>query len=900
MAIPEAMIKANEHTSFPENGVLRPSCSLKCMIIGDICLSHALGPCDPDVKCAGYRGQTDPVCTFHDSGSGNNEGDQILDSSSVKKCVLREKNTDVLAESDKQESAKGGGSLAGKWYWLKFDEGLSTRKQGIKGEESRNFHGPLCCGHVCGALQNPRPCYQTWRIKDNKPFIWRKRSSNEKVVETSLPESNFSGKPDSLRGQCLLPNPWVSSSEQKGDKVTENGGPRVHARFHSRLFVHSDHQAHWIRCNGSCPRCFSGLHQMGGLKAEAGEMVRFHDSFGCQQNSIGQGGQEVRTNNCFQSHNQFAYTRPALPWFHSQPYHYSNINAAQRTIQRFQSAHLQSKMMRFIPGQSGFHRYGGVKGFRINHDMDCEFRPFHTSVDRRQCSGIELYNGATTCGRKEIRRPIGTKDSGLLHEAYSPSVCDSPHVSQASCNYFTTNDLKVNDVPLSVTTVKNDSDHSIMISSPRCASVHCEASKSGIVEAMKAESSKDDIGCGEKHRGTSPFTGFEVVEALNAAHKLQLVSQSIQLTLGHPLAEIERFLHSAAPVINTSNEYEMRSVLLDNHLPNGSLFKHQIPRISLSSVWNWFEESGNYGLEVKAEDFRYCKDSNARSVPFQAYFVPSLSAVQLFSFPLLSDPCGEYKKNANTEMTNKSQSSGDTSARTMSLGDDTVAAENLWSKGTKFALKFDPAEESVLLSKVQLNGEDGFSFISSSTGRSDSELIFEFFETEKPHQRKPLHLKILELINAGTSNPQVYGDPSKLESGNLQNMHPASWFSVAWYPIYRIPEGKLQASFLTYHSFGQFVGKCIPNDSLNKMAFHIVFPVIGLESCNAKGECWFDLRLPVDSASKASICNSEIFKERLRTLQENASLLSRAFVNKDKANVANRHPDYEFFISRNH
>ncbi|KAJ4824300.1 hypothetical protein Tsubulata_048996 [Turnera subulata] len=166
-----------------------------------------------------------------------------------------------------------------------------------------------------------------------------------------------------------------------------------------------------------------------------------------------------------------------------------------------------------------------------------------------------------------------------------------------------------------------------------------------------------------------------------------------------------------------------------------------------------------------------------------------------------------------------------------------------------------------------------------------------------------LHLILgssVELINAGTSNPQVYGDPSKLESGNLQNMHPASWFSVAWYPIYRIPEGKFEASFLIYHSFGQFVGKCIPNDSLKKMAFHIVFPVIGLESYNARGECWFDLRLPVDSASKASICNYEIFKERLRTLQENSSLLSRGFVNKDKANVANRHPDYEFFISRNH
>lgn len=59
-------------------------------------------------------------------------------------------------------------------------------------------------------------------------------------------------------------------------------------------------------------------------------------------------------------------------------------------------------------------------------------------------------------------------------------------------------------------------------------------------------------------------------------------------------------------------------------------------------------------------------------------------------------------------------------------------------------------------------------------------------------------------------------------------------FSVAWYPIYRIPEGNFRASFLTYHSLSQLVGKCIPIDSLNKKIFHIVFPVIGLQSYNTQ------------------------------------------------------------------
>lgn len=67
-----------------------------------------------------------------------------------------------------------------------------------------------------------------------------------------------------------------------------------------------------------------------------------------------------------------------------------------------------------------------------------------------------------------------------------------------------------------------------------------------------------------------------------------------------------------------------------------------------------------------------------------------------------------------------------------------------------------------------------------------------------------------------------------------------------------------------------------------------------------QGECWFDPKISVDSSSKDCklVNSSETLKERLRTLQENASLFARGCVFKNNVKVVNQQPDYEFFISR--
>lgn len=50
---------------------------------------------------------------------------------------------------------------------------------------------------------------------------------------------------------------------------------------------------------------------------------------------------------------------------------------------------------------------------------------------------------------------------------------------------------------------------------------------------------------------------------------------------------------------------------------------------------------------------------------------------------------------------------------------------------------------------------------------------------------------------------------------------------MAWYPIYRIPDGNFRAAFLTYHSFGHLVCRNGVEDS-------VVSPVVGLQSYKAQ------------------------------------------------------------------
>lgn len=60
-------------------------------------------------------------------------------------------------------------------------------------------------------------------------------------------------------------------------------------------------------------------------------------------------------------------------------------------------------------------------------------------------------------------------------------------------------------------------------------------------------------------------------------------------------------------------------------------------------------------------------------------------------------------------------------------------------------------------------------------------------------ERLPLNQQVVELC--GTEGPAHV-----LASSKVSQLHPYSWFAVAWYPLYRVPEAPLTARFLTFHS----------------------------------------------------------------------------------------------------
>lgn len=73
-------------------------------------------------------------------------------------------------------------------------------------------------------------------------------------------------------------------------------------------------------------------------------------------------------------------------------------------------------------------------------------------------------------------------------------------------------------------------------------------------------------------------------------------------------------------------------------------------------------------------------------------------------------------------------------------------------------------------------------------------LAFEFFETSSPYSRPSMSETTRAITDAHPELAHMRSDA----------LAPSSWMSVAWYPIYRIPQGTMlhdvQGSFLTYHA----------------------------------------------------------------------------------------------------
>ncbi|XP_009622443.1 uncharacterized protein [Nicotiana tomentosiformis] len=384
--------------------------------------------------------------------------------------------------------------------------------------------------------------------------------------------------------------------------------------------------------------------------------------------------------------------------------------------------------------------------------------------------------------------------------------------------------------------------------------------------------------------------------AVTEAHRAQLSSEAIELGKGYPVAEFEKLLYFASPVVCP----HIRTCQACVSGQGAPLCRHEIPNISLGNLWQWYEKHGSYGLEVKAEDHRSCRQCGIDRLKFSAYFVPLFSGVQLFKYHRTHT---SYKDNG----TPGSIDVVDSGINKISEGSPMVDLRTIFS-----VLVPQPrVEDSSSLQKRNVVSDSCSSQERSNTdlhhppvefklSDDNVELLFEYFEREQPQNRKPLFEKIQELVAGNLpSSSGVYGDPSVLQSSRLSDLHPYSWFSVAWYPIYKIPNGNLRSAFLTYHSLGHYVGRGHTLEARHLDAC-IVSPVVGLQSYNAQGECWFQPRHCADHLKEVTLDSDpcSVLRDRLKTLEQTASLMSRAVRTSGTETLVNRHPDYEFFLSR--
>ena len=172
---------------------------------------------------------------------------------------------------------------------------------------------------------------------------------------------------------------------------------------------------------------------------------------------------------------------------------------------------------------------------------------------------------------------------------------------------------------------------------------------------------------------------------------------------------------------------------------------------ALADLWASFEEWSAYGVEVPLVLDEDDDGAEGDGEVFQ-YYVPFLSGIQIFVDAPVEDDDG---------------------ARSTAPP------------------KIDDDDDDK--TKTKVSGGFGGRTRTGETipGRA---LKFQFMEQASPYSRAPLSDTVASLA---ASDPAV----NTLRS---EHLHPSSWMSVAWYPIYRIPTGRslrdLSACFLTYHS----------------------------------------------------------------------------------------------------
>lgn len=241
-------------------------------------------------------------------------------------------------------------------------------------------------------------------------------------------------------------------------------------------------------------------------------------------------------------------------------------------------------------------------------------------------------------------------------------------------------------------------------------------------------------------------------------------------------SNLDCFLQCTLPTVQC--QYMPKSFLRAPLRARGLFEVEGLPFYTLGDLWHSFDEWSAYGAGVPI-----VLPSGETVVQ---YYVPYLSALQIYGHTsVLSEKrrLGEDSDLSDVDFReSSSEASSDTEGDKLSMYKVSVERSGMsrsdeWRPGP-------PSDDSDVISSQELSRLQG----------ERGQLIFEFFERSAPYGRAPLSDKIAELA---TGFPKL----RHLRSIELSS---ASWISVAWYPIYRIPTGPtlrdLAACFLTFHS----------------------------------------------------------------------------------------------------
>ncbi|KAA8527407.1 hypothetical protein F0562_034878 [Nyssa sinensis] len=326
------------------------------------------------------------------------------------------------------------------------------------------------------------------------------------------------------------------------------------------------------------------------------------------------------------------------------------------------------------------------------------------------------------------------------------------------------------------------------------------------------------------------------------------------------LTNLDRFLEHTTPMVPAQYFSKTSMRRLKTHEDDFH------PYFILGDLWESLKEWSAYGAGVPL--LLNGSDSVVQ------YYVPYLSGIQLYIDP--SKPFMRLRRpgeESDAESSRETNSEGNSECGAVRGANDVQGTSRLQNPVSATSQSFSrPSVRNNLL--MGLSVDEGE--ISNPPGL----LIFQYLEEDPPYSREPLADKMTVLASQFP----------ELRTYRSCDLAPASWISVAWYPIYRIPIGQslqnLDACFLTFHSLST---PCrgtstdwphLHNLSAKEvhsrgMSFKLSLPIFGLACYKFKVSVW----------NPNGVYECQKVTSLLRAADNWLRLLQ---VN---------HPDYRFFVS---